>query len=306
MLRVAGSVDSDDTDYTVDVFANAACDPSGFGEARTFLGQFTASNGGSGLSTFTEIVPGGAAGNAIASAATNTAFNTSELSRCITAAAPAAVATSTGGTTVTTEGGAGDSFDVVLSGQPTSDVAVTLTPSVANLVTLSTTTLTFTPANWNVPQTVNVASIDDQTANGTVQFTIGFTLASADSFFNGAASPPLAGRPHRQRRRVDRGHPTSGLVTTESGGTATFTVRLATVPTAVVTVALTSSNTAEGTVSPTSLTFQPNATALNPQTVTVTGVDDGIVDGNVAYFIITQPGQAPIRRSTARSPPTSR
>ena len=81
--------------------------------------------------------------------------------------------------------------------------------------------------------------------------------------------------------------PTSGLVTTEAGGQATFTVRLNTIPTAVVTLALSSNDTTEGTVSPASLTFQPDSTALTNQTVTVTGVDDALVDGAIAYTIIT-------------------
>lgn len=82
--------------------------------------------------------------------------------------------------------------------------------------------------------------------------------------------------------------PTSGLVTTEAGGTATFTVVLNSTPTANVTIALNSSDATEGTVSPTMLTFTP-ANALVPQTVTVTGGDDQLVDGNIAYQIITNP-----------------
>ena len=50
-------------------------------------------------------------------------------------------------------------------------------------------------------------------------------------------------------------NPTTGLVTTEAGGTATFTVVLITQPTANVTIGLSSSDTTEGTVSPASLTF---------------------------------------------------
>ena len=76
------------------------------------------------------------------------------------------------------------------------------------------------------------------------------------------------------------------LTTTEAGGTATFTVVLNSQPTADVTIALSSSNTAEGTVSPASLLF----TTLNwqtPQTVTVTGVDDAVVDGPITYTIVT-------------------
>ena len=57
-------------------------------------------------------------------------------------------------------------------------------------------------------------------------------------------------------------------------------------PTANVTIGLSSSNTTEGTVSPASLTF----TAANwntAQTVTVTGVDDFVDDGDIAYTIVT-------------------
>ncbi len=85
--------------------------------------------------------------------------------------------------------------------------------------------------------------------------------------------------------------PTAGLVTTESGVTATFTVVLASQPTAEVTVGISSSNTDEGTVSPASLTFSPTGSPLwsDPQTVTVTGADDSPAagDGNIVYTIVT-------------------
>ncbi|HIK09829.1 MAG TPA: DUF4347 domain-containing protein, partial [Oscillatoriaceae cyanobacterium M33_DOE_052] len=76
--------------------------------------------------------------------------------------------------------------------------------------------------------------------------------------------------------------PTSGLTTTEAGGTATFTVALTSQPTANVTINLSSDNTAEGTIDKPSLVF----TAANwntPQTVTITGKDDLVDDGNISY-----------------------
>jgi hypothetical protein len=81
-------------------------------------------------------------------------------------------------------------------------------------------------------------------------------------------------------------NPTSGLTTTEAGGTATFTVVLNSQPTADVSIGMTSDNTAEGNVDKPSLTFTP-ANWNTPQTVTVTGVDESVVDGNVAYNIVT-------------------
>ena len=80
--------------------------------------------------------------------------------------------------------------------------------------------------------------------------------------------------------------PTSGLTTTDAGGQATFTVVLASAPIADVSIALSSSDTTEGTVSPTSLVFTP-ANALVPRTVTVTGVSDGVADGSQNFTIVT-------------------
>ena len=63
---------------------------------------------------------------------------------------------------------------------------------------------------------------------------------------------------------------------------------LNTQPTADVTIALSSSDTTEGTVAPASLVFT-TANWNVAQTVTVTGVDDAVVDGPQAYLIVTAP-----------------
>jgi hypothetical protein len=79
--------------------------------------------------------------------------------------------------------------------------------------------------------------------------------------------------------------PTSGLVTNESGLTATFTIVLASHPTDMVDIDLSSSDSAEGTVSPASVSF-PTLNWNIPQTVTITGVDDGVSpDGDRSYTI---------------------
>lgn len=57
-------------------------------------------------------------------------------------------------------------------------------------------------------------------------------------------------------------------------------------PTADVTIGLSSSDTTEGTVSPSSLTFTPTNWDV-PQTVTVTGVNDSLDDADVAYEVLT-------------------
>ncbi len=72
---------------------------------------------------------------------------------------------------------------------------------------------------------------------------------------------------------------------TEAGGTATFTVVLTDAPSADVTLTiLLPSTPLEFSVSATSLTFT-SANWNNAQTVTVTGLDDSIVDGNRAFVV---------------------
>jgi uncharacterized delta-60 repeat protein len=82
--------------------------------------------------------------------------------------------------------------------------------------------------------------------------------------------------------------PTSGLETTESGGTASFVVVLDAEPTADVTVGISSLDQTEGTVTVSSVTFTPSTWNL-PQTVTITGVDDALIDGDIVYTIATAP-----------------
>jgi hypothetical protein len=72
--------------------------------------------------------------------------------------------------------------------------------------------------------------------------------------------------------------------TTEAGGTNTFTVVLNTQPTADVIVTLSGLDTTEGSLSPTNLTFT-DANWYTPQTVTVTGVDDFVSDGDILYTL---------------------
>ena len=82
--------------------------------------------------------------------------------------------------------------------------------------------------------------------------------------------------------------PAHGLVTTEGGRAATFTVALGKAPAAPVAVPIASSNTGEGQVSPASLIFTTANWNVSQQ-VTVTGVDDSVPDGAQPYSISVGP-----------------
>ncbi len=82
--------------------------------------------------------------------------------------------------------------------------------------------------------------------------------------------------------------PTNSRTVTEAGSTSTFTVRLRKAPSANVTVAVSSGDSSEGSVSPSTLTF----TTMNwstPQTVTVTGASDSLSDGSVNWNVVLNP-----------------
>ncbi len=126
--------------------------------------------------------------------------------------------------------------------------------------------LTFTPAYWNVDQTVTIeAAEDDDGENGRAAF------EHAVSGANYGASAVLA--------VAERDNDAKGLVFTPDsvlvaeGATTTYAVALATRPTADVAVAVASADEGAATASPAALAF----TAANwnvPQTVTVTGVQE--------------------------------
>jgi hypothetical protein len=74
------------------------------------------------------------------------------------------------------------------------------------------------------------------------------------------------------------------LLTSEAGGSASFSVRLSQAPTANVVVSLASSKAQEGGLSITQLSFDANNWNTD-QSVTVKGIDDTVRDGDQSYQI---------------------
>lgn len=82
--------------------------------------------------------------------------------------------------------------------------------------------------------------------------------------------------------------PTEGLITDETGRTDTFTITLDSGPSQPVKIDLVSSDPTEGVITPESVNLTPGNWDT-PHTITVTGLPDDILDGDVAYTIITNP-----------------
>jgi hypothetical protein len=92
---ISGTINSNPvTALHLEFFANAACDPSGFGEGQTFIGATDVTTDGSGTASFGPLAFGGvpAGQGVITSTATSPAGDTSEFSQCPTGS-PAATST---------------------------------------------------------------------------------------------------------------------------------------------------------------------------------------------------------------------
>ncbi|HKO48042.1 MAG TPA: Calx-beta domain-containing protein, partial [Polyangiaceae bacterium] len=179
-------------------------------------------------------------------------------------------------------------FTVELLSQPMSSVSIGVSSSNTAEGKVSPATLSFTTGNWSMPQTVTITGVQDDVADGPQTYQVKLANAvSVDNGYNGKFATQLA------VQNIDDDQPgytvdaDPALQTTEKGGQATFNVTLNSKPagTTTVTLGLSSSNTKEGTVSPSSLVFSA-ANWDQPQLVTVTGVDDKTVDGDVGYTIV--------------------
>ncbi|HVZ73950.1 MAG TPA: sialidase family protein [Polyangia bacterium] len=201
---------------------------------------------------------------------------------------PAEIDVIAGQDLVTTEAGGTATFQVKLGSPPTADVTIPLASDTPTEGKASPASLVFTATNWDQPQTVTVTGVDDTVSDGARPYLVVTGAAtSADPRYDGLDSPdvPVTNLDDDPGIEVVGG---ASLVTTEWGGQATFQVRLNHAPTATVHLPIASSDLKEGTVDVSELIFTPTDwSAL--KTVTLTGVDDSVVDGAKAYTITLGP-----------------
>ncbi|TGL56905.1 beta strand repeat-containing protein [Leptospira jelokensis] len=214
-------------------------------------------------------------------------------------------------TVITSQTGASSEFYIYLNSQPTTDVTINFSSTPGGLVSFPTAPLTFTPSNFGTGQLVTIVgqdSADVLDANYNINPQIsssetgtGFSPSTIYSALTPSSIPgvhiynlydivpcidpnPMAAcgtSPNVHGGLVS----SPNLVTTELGGQSRFQVRLRARPTTNVNIAVSSSNVAEGTSSLSNLTF--TSTDWNSfQNIVITGVDDGLVDGNVLYSIL--------------------
>jgi hypothetical protein len=186
----------------------------------------------------------------------------------------------------TSEAGGQATFEVQWTSPVTEPVDIPLASSHPGEGTASPASLRFTAENWQMPRTVTVTGVDDSARDGHRSYgvTIGPSI-SQDSRYHGVSAAPVA----LVNRDDEPGFSFEGpalLLTSESGAGSSFKVVLNRAPSATVRLPLDSSDAGEGKVSPSELVFEPGAWNL-PQTVTVSGIDDGERDGSQGYQVLT-------------------
>lgn len=203
--------------------------------------------------------------------------------------------------TTVTEGGNGDSYEVVLTSEPTADVTLNLTSDAQT--TLGTEEVTFTPENWNRGQAIAVEAADDTAVEGDHSSTITATASSADANYDGISIEPITAtvidndsEPQPPSGSVNLIQPVGNTLAMEGFGTDTYKIVLNTQPTANVEIAIAPDG--QTTTDVERLTFTPENWNQS-QTVTLTAVDDSTSDPLVRSGVAATHTSAIAHRATS-------
>jgi uncharacterized protein DUF4347/Big-like domain-containing protein len=186
----------------------------------------------------------------------------------------------------TDESGATATFTVVLKSEPSTDVTVTLASANSaegGVTSPATKTLSFNAANWDTAQPVSVTGVDDNSVDGTVNYTVNISSSSVDANYNNLSDSVSLSNADNDSAGLSVSTPAS-TSTSESGSSISYSLALNSMPAAPVTIALSSNDATEGSVSPAAITINP-LDWDSPQTITVSGVDDSDLDGSKNYTI---------------------
>jgi hypothetical protein len=177
-----------------------------------------------------------------------------------------------------TEGGTAQ-FNVHLAFQPASTVTVNVASNDPGAATVSTSSLTFTTANFATDQLVTVTgTADADLTNESTSVTLSSPGLSNVNVTVNVADDDVQGIVVSQTS-----------VSLGEAGNTTFGVQLAFQPASNVNVTVASSDPGAATVSPSTLTFNSANYATN-QTVTVSGVNDADMANETVTVTLSSPG----------------
>ena len=185
----------------------------------------------------------------------------------------------------TTEAGGTATFTVNLKSQPSANVSIAISSSDTSEGTVSPSSIIFSSSDWNTVQTITVTGVDDTAVDGNQGYTIVLGVAaSSDSNYSGV-NPADVSVSNTDDDTAGITINANGDNTTESGDSFIFTSKLSSQPSSDVTIAISSSDTSEASISHSSLIFTSSNWGTE-QTVLISGVDDSLDDGNQNYTVI--------------------
>ena len=173
------------------------------------------------------------------------------------------------------EGGATDSFSLALSSAPEAEVTIEIISDDEAIA--EPTSLTFTPGNFNIPQVVTIAAVNDTDIEGPHISTISFMAISADSNYDGISIPSVTAE-------VVDNDPAEVIVTqtaastniTEGGATDNISIVLNRPPTNNVTVTIITDD--QSTANRETIVFTPENATI-PVAVVIQAEDDVTIEG---------------------------
>ena len=170
---------------------------------------------------------------------------------------------------------------VVLTAAPLTNIIVDLQSLDTTEVTIATASLTFTPSNWNVAQTVSLTSVDELLVDGTQTVSITASVnGSSDPAFTGLASQTVTVKNNDNDIPGFTLSSIIGNLTEAATQTASLTIVLNARPISDVILSITTSPTDEISLSTTSVTFT-NANWNATQTLVFSSLDDFLIDGTI-------------------------
>lgn len=168
-----------------------------------------------------------------------------------------------------------------LNAKPKSGVIVTIKSDHNDRLSISSSSLTFTPSNWNTAQTVIFTAIDDHIANGDLNFSITINSSSDDSRFNDIKNTVQI----KIKDNDDVGiiYNDSSIIFNE-GQSVVRTFKLKSQPLADVILNISSDHDDTLTISSKQLIFTSSNWNIN-QSVIFTAIDDNIASGDLSFNI---------------------
>jgi hypothetical protein len=197
------------TDFTIEVFANLACDATTHGEGRELLGTATATTDGSGLASFTATVARTLSTEVLTATATDPDGNTSEFSACVIPAEFVTTttldATTTSVTTTSTTTTTSDTTAEGSTSSTSSTSSSTTLGSESTSSTASTSSSSSTSSSTTTPDTTPGSSSTSSTTSSTsvTSSTVGTSPSTSLPLQIGCAIVPLGPTFPSLRCRLD-------------------------------------------------------------------------------------------------------